>query len=188
MSFTKRIKAGLSAVTVLFIATLTASAFAEGPTPIDTAQCQVADQLTNFKASAYALRHDADALGSPANTRVTWQTQSRHLAKVRDRVNQLGKSLAELEALKPTASDSQKLAIEHSRGHLVSIAQDTTRAIELINHNRSSVHFTDYTQTVRSIQDHAASLHTKLDTILDFENARERLDALDLQPMLTEGS
>lgn len=188
MSFTKGIKSGLSAVTVLFVAALTASAFADTPKPTNVEQRQVADQLADFKSSAYALRREADTLGSRANSRGTWQTHAHYLGNVRDQVNQLGKSLAELEAMKPMASDSQKIAIEHAREHLVSVAQNTTRALELINDNRASVHFPDYVEAVKNIQTHSDALHSKLDTVLDFENAKERLEALDLQPMLTEGS
>ena len=188
MLFTKRIKAGLSAVAVLLVAALTVSAFADSPKSTDAQQRQVTDQLTDFKNSAYALRREADTLGSRAHARVSRQTHTHSLQNVRDHVNELGKSLAELEAMKPMASDGQKMAIENAREHLVSVAQNTTRAIELINDNRTSVHFSDYIEAVKNIQTHSDALHTKLDTVLDFEDARERLEALDLQPMLTEGS
>jgi hypothetical protein len=103
-------------------------------------------------------------------------------------VNQLGVTLAELEALKPQASESQRMAIEHARPHLASVAQSTTRAFELIKDNRGSVHFPEYGEAVSDIYEHADVLHTKLDAVLDFESAKERLDALELQPMSSEGS
>jgi len=148
----------------------------------------IADQLADFKSKASRLSQEADALQSHVRQRLTWQSQSSRLGTIADHVNQMGKSLAELEAMKPMATDNQQMAIEHSRDHLVAISEHTTRAIELIKDNRHNVQFTEYGDTVNDLQAHAEVLHTKLDTILDFENARLRMEALELQSRRTEGS
>ena len=156
--------------------------------PDGDAQGQVADRLVDFKRAASQLRDKADTLDAHGRSRVSWQTHTHQLRTVKDHVNQLGVTLAELEALKPQASASQRMAIEHVRPHLASVAQSTTRAFELINDNRGSVHFPEYGEAVSDIYDHADVLHLKLDAILDFESAKERLDILELEPMSTEGS
>lgn len=185
MLLTKKLKMGLFAFTMLFVAATATSASAERTK--DT-QRQVADRLAEFQHKASQLHRDADTLNSPRLSRVSWQTHSRHLGNLRDHVNQLGRSLAELEALKPTANENQRMAIEHARPHLVSIAQSTTRAIELLNDNRGSVHFPEYGEAASAIYDHADTLQTKLDAILDFEDAKARLDELELEPKESEGS
>ena len=188
MLLTEKLKTGLFAFAVLFAAALVPSASAENRMQNGDTQRQVADRLTDFKRTASQLRRQADTLNADRNSRVSWETHSRHMGNLKDHVNQLGKSLAELEAMKPAASENQRLAIEHARPHLVSIAQSTTRALELLKDNRGSIHFPEYGEAASDIYDHADTLHTKLDAILDFEDAKARLDELELQPKPSEGS
>ena len=186
MLLTKKLKMGLFAFTLLFAVVVATSASAESRTK--DAQRQVADQLADFQRTASQLHREADTFNSRRLSRVSWQSHSYHLENLAEQVNQLGLSLAELEAIKPAASENQRMAIEHARPHLVSIAQNTTRAIELLKDNRGSIHFAEYGDTASAIYDHADSLHTKLEAILDFEDAKARLDELELQPKPSEGS
>ena len=188
MLLTKKLTTGWSTLTLLLLVALSASAFAESPPPRGGGQRQVADQLVDFRSAAYELRREADTLDSHRNKPLTWQTHYSHLNNLRDQVNRLGRALTELEASKPMATEGQRMAIEHARPHLASVAQSTTQAIELLRDNRASVRFTEYGDVVSDLYDHAEALHTKLDTIIDFENARLRLDALELQPKSSEGS
>jgi DNA repair ATPase RecN len=188
MLLTKELKMGLFGFAVLLVAVVAPSASAESRMPNGDAQAEVADRLADFKRAASQLRREAGTLDARGRSRVSWQTHTHHLHTVKDHVNQLGVTLAELEALKPQASESQRMAIEHARPHLASVAQSTTRAFELIKDNRGSVHFPEYGEAVSDIYEHADVLHTKLDAVLDFESAKERLDALELQPMSSEGS
>jgi hypothetical protein len=186
MLLTNKFKIGLFAFTLLFVVAMATSASAESRT--DDAQRQVADRLAEFQRTASQLRRQADTLIADRNSRLSWQTHSRHLGNLRDHVNELGRSLEELEAMRPAASENQRLAIEHAGRHLVSIAQSTTRAIELLNNQRRNIHFPEYGEVASDIYDHADTLHTKLDAILDFEDAKVRLDELELQPKPFEGS
>ena len=187
MLLTKKITTGWSALAVLLVVGLSASAFAEGP-PTSAVQRQVADRLVDFKSVAYELRREADTLDSHRNKPLAWQTHSYHLENLRDQVNRLGKALTELEASMPMATEGQRMAIEHARPHLAAVAQSTTQAIELLRDNRNSIRFPEYGDIVSELYAHAEALHTKVDTIIDFENVRMRMDALELQSKSTEGS
>ena len=179
---------GFFGFTILSVAALGTSAWAESRMHSEDAQRQLAERLAEFKRTASQLQREADTLNAGRNSRVSWHTHSYHLGNITDHVNRLGTSLAELEALKAEASENQRIAIEHARPHLVSIAQSTTRAIELLKENHRSFHFPEYGEVASDIYDHADTLQMKLDAILDFENAKARLDALELQPMSSEGS
>jgi hypothetical protein len=187
MSFIKKFSPGRSAAALLFVAVLSVSAFADGPKQTAVHR-EVADQLADFKSTAYALRAEADTLDAPGTKRLSWQSHTYHLKNIANHVNELGRTLAELEAMKPVASEGQVVAIEQARAHLSEVAEHTTRAFDLIKENRGSIRLTDYSETVSDLQEHAEALHTKLDTILDFENARMRLESLDMESRLTEGS
>jgi hypothetical protein len=174
-----------SAIAVLLVVVLASSALAE----TSTKSAQVTEQLAGFKSTAFEMRREADTLKSfTPNKRMSWQSHTHRLDALKNHVNEMGKTLAELEALKPTVTESQGMAIEHARPHLVSVAQNLTQAIELVNENRNNVHWGEYGEAVSNIYAHADALHTKLDTILHYENAKVRLDSLELQPALAGGS
>jgi hypothetical protein len=173
-------------LTVSLLVPLAGSAFA------DTAakgSPQVAQQLVDFKRTAFEMRREADTLNSlTPQKRLHWQSHTYRLNAIKEHVNQLGKALAELETQEPLASESHALAIEQARPHLVSVAQYLTQAIELVNENRNSVQWEEYGEAVSNIYDHAEALHSKLDTILDYEDAKLRFDRLELQPISEGGS
>ena len=150
---------------------------------------QVAAELTEFKRTVFEMRGEADALHSfTRNRQIRWQSHTNQLHALKQHVNKLGKHLASLESLKLSASESQQMAIEQARPHLVAAVQNLTEAIEMVNVNRRSVYDADYTEAVLSIQVHADSLHEKLGAILDHEKAKIRLDNLGMSPASTEGS
>lgn len=80
--------------------------------------------------------------------------------------------LSDLDAQKTAGTDSQSLAIEHARPHLVSVAQNLTQAITLVTENRDNINCKEYADGVGDIYAHADALHNKTDTILDYEEAR----------------
>jgi hypothetical protein len=127
----------------------------------------LANQLKEFKRTAWDMRGEADTLSSFANQRLSWQIHSnRHLA-LQEQINRMGSILAELEAQKSLASDTQRMAIEQARPHLVAAADDLTQVIEMVREDRHNVLHPDYEELVQSLSSHANSLYEKLDTILD---------------------
>ena len=155
---------------------------------IDNGHPKVADQLSSFKQTALEMRRHADRLDSMASARqVHWMSHAQSLETLKTHVNQLGQTLTSLEQLKPQANEGQRMAIENARPHLVGVAQQLTRAIDLLSDDRHSVIWSPYTNTVSSLYNHADSLYETVDTIMDYEKSRMRLLDLDLQPS-SEGS
>ena len=170
------------AMAVLAIAALAGSALAEVRPQGNTG---IARELANLKRTVSEMRQHADTLNSfTSSKQLSWQSHTERLSTLKEHMNEMGKSLAELEAMKSTASDTQALAIEHARPHLTSVARNLTEAIELVNENRRNVYWSDYGEAVSDVYSHADALHTKLDAILDFDKARERLENLELEPRL----
>jgi septal ring factor EnvC (AmiA/AmiB activator) len=173
--------AKISSALVVLLAVAVGSAFADNTK-------RLSKQLADFKQTAAELRQDADVLDSHTrNTGLSWQTHTYQLSTMRDQVNELGRTLADLEAQKGIATEAQSMAIEHARPHLVALAENITQAFDLVSENRRNVYLPGYTELVADISDHADDLHIKLDTILDYESSRVRLDKLELTP-LSQGS
>ena len=110
------------------IVVMTTSAFGEIATQGTAERVQVANQLGDFKRAAFELRREASTLKSfVPGMGLHYETHAQSLNTLRDQVNDLGKALAKIEALKPLASENHGMAIEHARPHLVSVAQTLTQ-------------------------------------------------------------
>jgi len=150
---------------------------------------EIANHLALFKQNAYDLRRQAEKLDSLTPSRqVDWTSHAHNLEILKEQVNHLGRTLTNLEELKPQANEGQRMAIENARPHLVGVAQEVTEAIDLLSEDRRSVYGPPYSDTVNNIYNHATSLHETVDTILDYEQARIRLLELDLSTSTAEGS
>jgi len=173
---------------MLFCALTTVSARAEVSNPGVVGHPEVANQLTSFKRTASAMRDHAGELHSiTPNRQLHWRSHSSRLSTLKHQVNELGGMLASLEDLQHQANPGQRLAIEHARPHLAAVAEELTQAIQLVSEDRRSVYWPAYADRISNISSRATSLHETLDAILDYENARVRLDRLELlAPM--EGS
>jgi hypothetical protein len=148
---------------------------------------QVAEHLKDFQRNAQTANREADLLNSfLRNRHLQWQSHVQYLDQIKDRVNQMGKTLVQMEALKAVAGPSQRAAIENARPHLEVIAANMTRAYDLMNEGRANIHQQDYASAVREVYQHSSTLAEKLDTILDYERAKVRLNSLELQPAFAE--
>ena len=178
-----------SLITALILGVLASlPARAEVSEGIDNGHPKVADHLSSFKQTALEVRRHADTLDSMASGRqMHWMSHAQSLETLRSQVNQLGQTLTSLEELKPQANEGQRMAIENARPHLVGVAQELTRALDLLSEDRHNVIWLPYTNTVTSLYNHADSLYETVDTIMDYEKSRMRLLDLDL-PASSEGS
>ncbi len=178
-----------SLFTVLLVGLLTSvPARAEVSEPVDNEHPVVADHLSSFKEMALEVRRHADTLDSMTPTRqFDWRSHAHSLEILKEQVNDLGRTLTNLEELKAQANGGQQMAIASARPHLAAVAQELSRALNLIADDRKSIYWAPYTDTVSNLYNHAASLYETMDTVMDYENARSRLSNLDLSTM-AEGS
>lgn len=173
--------AALSAALLFSPAALKAATQSCACSPKTATTEDVAKELAQFKTKAFQIRREAGILKSfTPNKRMHWQSHTAYLGTLKNQVNEMGKSLARLEEMRPVASGPQQLAIDNARPHLVAIADEVGRAIGMVNEDRSSVKWSPYSETVADISQHSASLYEKLDTILNYEDAEARLNSLEL--------
>jgi hypothetical protein len=174
-------------VVALSLAPAATPALAEATAEKSTIHPVVSNHLTDFKSGAYQMRKEADRLNTLGRS-VSWQTHSQSLGTLTDQVNDLGEVLAKMEALKTESGETQQMAIESARAHLAAVAQSLTQAIQMLRENRYSISQPAYAEAIESAYQHAHSLYEKVDTILDFEAARMRIDNLELQLSPSQGS
>jgi hypothetical protein len=141
---------------------------------------EVANHLAAFEQQAVAVSRDTDHLLSlTRNHNTNWKSHAYYLNNLRHDINHLGRLLSELEQAKPQASEAQQMAIERARPHLVVLANETTEALDLVRAGRSNLWQPQYKETVADLCSQAHILYQTVDTIVDYQNADDRLNKLE---------
>ncbi len=145
---------------------------------------KIDDMLARFESKAIETRRDAAMLESKRrNTRLSWETHSDALSVMKTHVNEMGKMLEELEAMKSKATLFQEKAIEAARPHLEDLAQRVAKAIGWLNESRGSIAAAEYKENLHGIWNDADQLYRNVDTIIDYHEARMRLHELSDEPV-----
>ena len=140
----------------------------------------VAAQLSQFEEQAAKVTHDAEVLVSLSrNFRTNPESHAYYLNGLKDDINQMGALLAELEQMKPQATEAQRLAIENVRPHMVLLAAEATNALALAREGHIILRQTPYREAVANMSKHAEVVYQTLDTIVDYHEAHERLENLE---------
>ena len=168
----------LVAAMIAMPAVLTADTNKSTPDPVTVRE--VAEQLAAFELQAVAVSHDTDQLLSlTRNHKTNWESHAYYLNNLRHDINTLGRMLSELEQSKAQASEAQQMAIESARPHLVTLAAETTEALDLVRGGRSNLWQIQYKETVADLSKQAHILYQTVDAIVDYHNADQRLDKLE---------
>ncbi len=141
---------------------------------------QVAAHLSKFEQQALEVSREADTLLCHTRDQQTsWENHVRYLNTLRQGINDMGRMLAQLEEMKPQANEGQQMAIEKARPHLVALADKTEEAINLVQAERWNVRQPKYEATVTELSEHADGLYQTVDRIVDYHNAKDRLQSLE---------
>jgi len=168
--------ATIALTTILFVP---GSAVAETRGSPATVNREITEQLKDFKYAASQMRTEADTLWSFARTKqLSQQSHSARHVVLKEHINRMGETLAQLEAQKSEATDLERMAIEHARPHLAAAADHLTDAMNLVQENSKNVLFQNYSESAEGLSAHANELYDKLDTILDYNDAKVRMDDL----------
>ena len=145
---------------------------------------KIDDMLAAFESKAIETRRDAAILESKRrNPRLSWETHSSKLSVMKEHINEMGKMLAELEGMKPKATLFQEKAIEAARPHLEDMAQRVEKGINWINEDRRSIAKAEYKDNLHGIWVSSDALYRDVDTVIDYHEARMRLNELAEEPV-----
>lgn len=146
---------------------------------------KIDDMLANFESKAIESRRDAAMLESKRrNSQIGWRTHVDALGVMKERINEMGKMLAELEQMKSKATLFQEKAIEAARPHLENMAQRVEQAINWLNEDRRSISSAEYKDNLHGIWSEADQLYRNVDTIIDYHEARIRMRDLAEEPVV----
>ena len=145
---------------------------------------KIDEMLAAFESKAIETRRDATMLESKRrNHQLSWQTHADKLSTMKEHINEMGKMLVELEGMKPKATLFQEKAIDAARPHLEDMAQRVEKGINWINEDRRSIAKAEYRDNLHGIWSSADELYRHLDTIIDYHEARMRLQELAEEPV-----
>lgn len=138
------------------------------------------DHLSVFEQQAAQVRLHAERLWALSlDHQTSWDSHARYLNGLRRDINEMGKVLAELEEMKPRTEEVHHMAIEQARPHLVALADDTGKALDLIRAGGRHLWQPQYKETVTDLSRHADVLYQTVDTIVNYHNANDRLQRLE---------
>ncbi len=149
---------------------------------------EVSQKLAEFDSGAVALRQTLGRLETLTRTKKSnWTSHALALVEARSHINGLGRTLAELEALRPYAGEFENKAIAEARPRLVRIAAEVESKIRALNQDSRIVVRPHYRQSALSLYGQSEDLVRTVDTILGYKNARLRLKALELRAQPPSG-
>lgn len=140
----------------------------------------VANHLSLFEQRAAQVSNDAGQLWTlTRNHQTAWGNHARYLNNLREDINEMGGWLAELEEMKPQASEAQQIGIERMRPHLVALAQKTAEALNLARDGNWNLRHTPYKDALADLYEQADILYQTVDGISDYHNANDRFEKLE---------
>lgn len=143
---------------------------------------KVDDMLAQFESRAIETRRDAATLESKRRSQLSWESHSHMLGIMREHINEMGTILGDLETMKSQSTLFQQKAIEAARPQLEDMAKRVEQAINWLKEDRQSISNSEYRDNLHAIWVSADRLYGNVDTILDYHEARMRLQGLAEEP------
>jgi hypothetical protein len=163
------------ALSVLAIA-LAAATASWAQTPRDSSE--VSRLLTEVKAEAVQLRHDADELKAFTRSGLSWESHATKVEEIKGRINKAGELLSKLENEKGAASPWQQQAIERITPMLKELASNTESTIDHLNQKPKLLHTGPYKEYVEANYEVASSLEELISDYVDYGKSKARSEEL----------
>lgn len=145
----------------------------------------IADRLAEFERHTIDAKDASESLLSiTSNPNVSWQSHASYLAMLRERVNDMGRLLAELENMKVQATELQQVAIEKARPPLAALAAEAERAIVIIRDGRQRILDPEYKDTIESMNRYSVQLYETVDASIEHDELHRRLEHDELHRRL----
>ncbi len=135
--------------------------------------------LKEIKFLSGKLKIDTGILESyKSQTQLHWQTHAQRLNLAREHINEIGKRLGRLQAIRSEVAPWQQRAIEEIVPVAADLAAHTEAAIQHLNENRNRLLAPEYTDHLSSIAERSAELKESADLFLEFGDTSDKLDRM----------
>lgn len=148
---------------------------------------KVTELLASAETEAIELKHDADLMnGFARSSQLSWVRHRDQITLIKDHVNQTGKLLAELKAIRESAAPWQQQAIDQIEPLLRTLAATTEATINHLKEHQSGVQESTYKDYALANYQTAEKLAALISDFVDYEKAAEELEALQQKLALAE--
>ncbi|MFP5230299.1 MAG: hypothetical protein ACLGXA_22010 [Acidobacteriota bacterium] len=145
--------------------------------PTDSAR--INDLLQQAKERALQANRDAELIESYTRSKTSWVSHSRSLNSMKEHINNMGKTLAELNSYKMEASPWQQEAIRDVDPLLRSMADHLTVMINHLNDNQDKVHMPAYVDYTKANLDLSARMLSMIEDYVDYSESKAKADDLE---------
>jgi hypothetical protein len=130
---------------------------------------EIHELLTQVKAEAKALEHDAELVAQWARSKqMSPQSHAVQLNEMKDHVNQAGKLLENMTKAREGASAWQQAAIDRIYPLLKELADNTEATINHFNDNKSQIQSSGYQDYTKASYDLAEELAALIGDYVDY--------------------
>src|SRR6202162_1121817 len=167
----------------LIVGVLTVSVLFLFSTPL-SAQKQENPEVTRLLADAREkaaeLSCDADDMAALLRSDVSWQVHADMLERVKEHVNKLGRTAAQLEQKRDSAAQWQQQAIDRMLPVLKELATNTSAAINHLNENKGRpLETSSYPQYLRENAEAAHNLSDMISSFVKYGDSRAKVEKLE---------
>lgn len=163
------------------------SAAFEQAMPATPAQKEAVALLKQISLHAATAGRHAGTLESYARigSQHHYQTHAAELNRLKDAVNTMGSDFRRLQELRQSALPWQQRVADRMEPMLIGMAGSTTEAFERLNQDRRMMPSQEYRDAIENVYTYAGQVNNLLSVNLDYAQAREKLNRLDVTPAET---
>lgn len=148
---------------------------------------RITSLLQQAKEHAAGANRSAELIDSYTRGRLTWQSHTAQLNRMKTEVNELGKDIADLTAARPEGSLWQQDAIDKIDPLLRSMADHLGATIRYLGANQSQVHMPPYKDYAKANYEYSEKMLTMINDYIDYAESRAKAEALEQKLLLPGG-
>lgn len=135
--------------------------------------------LADARDKAAAVSRDADELESLTRTDATWHAHAEKLEEMKQHINDLARSVEQLQAARDSASPWQRQAIDRMIPLMRELAANTTAAINHVSQHQTRPTSPAYVNYLKANTDAAHELASMISDFVQYGQARQKLQNLE---------
>ncbi len=134
--------------------------------------------LADARQRAVQLQHDSEQMATFTRSKVSWHSYATQLTAVKEHINQTGKIVADLQAVRDQGAPWQQTAIDRVYPMLKELAANTETTINTLNDHQGRVHMQPFQDYVQANAEMATDLAKVIGDFVDYGNAKGKAERL----------